>query len=164
MYDRDGRLVSMEEGTSPTYQRTLDGPRIEILRDERGLLTRRELDGYRNPLRITYPDGSSESWSYHAQFSFPVEHIDARGTRTTWDYDAKGNLMERVVAAGTPEAQRTTYVYNAFGELTKMTIAGAAQPRTRAPTTSTTRSAISTRSPMPRVERSTGPTTAWARC
>ena len=73
----------MEDGTAQTYQRSLDGPRVEILRDERGLITRRELDSYRNPLRITYPDGSSESWSYHPQFSFPVEHIDARGTRTT---------------------------------------------------------------------------------
>jgi len=125
VYDRDGRLVSMEEGTTPTYQRTLDGPRIEILRDERGLITRRELDSYRNPLRITYPDGSSERWTYHAQFSFPTEHIDARGTRTTWDYDAKGNLTERIVAVDTPEAQRTTYVYNAFGELTTMTVFGA---------------------------------------
>ena len=125
VYDRDGRLLSMEDGTTQTYQRTLDGPRVEILRDERGLTTRRELDSYRNPLRITYPDGSSESFSYHAQFSFPTEHIDARATRSTWDYDAKGNLTERVVAAGTPEAQRTSYVYNSFGELTKMTVAGA---------------------------------------
>jgi RHS repeat-associated protein len=125
VYEITGRLVKQEDGDAQTYLRTLDGPRVEILRDERGLLTRRELDSYRNPLRIIYPDGSSESWTYHAQFSFPVEHIDARGTRTTWQYDAKGNLTERVVAAGSPEAQRTTYVYNAFGELTKMTIAGA---------------------------------------
>ena len=84
VYDRDGRLVSMEEGTTPTYQRTLDGPRIEILRDERGLLTRRELDSYRNPLRINLSRWQQRELELPPQFSFPVEHIDARGTRTTW--------------------------------------------------------------------------------
>ena len=124
VYDRDGRLVSMEEGTSPTYHRTLDGPRIEILRDERGLLTRRRARQLPQPAADHVSRWQQRELELPPQFSFPVEHIDARGTRTTWDYDAKGNLMERVVAAGRPEAQRTTYVHNAFGELTKMSIAG----------------------------------------
>lgn len=57
VYDLNGRLLRQTENERQTFRRTLDGNRVEILVDERGLTTRRELDAFRNPTRITHPDG-----------------------------------------------------------------------------------------------------------
>ncbi len=125
VYDLDGRIVRMEEGSVVTYDRTKDGDRVEYSKDERGQITRRELDGTRNVTKITYADGTSESWVYHPRFAFPTEHTDARGTKTTYRYDDKGSLLEKIEAVDEPEQRTTTYVWNALGQMTSMTAKGA---------------------------------------
>lgn len=124
-YDLNGRLLAQTENDRSIYRRSFDGNRVEIVIDERGLTTRRELDSFRNPTRVTHPDGTSETWAYHPQWSVPTEHVDPRGTRTTWQYDGRGNLVLRTEAQGTPDARVMRYVYNAYGELTEQTLAGA---------------------------------------
>lgn len=125
VYDLNGRLLRQTENERQSFRRTLDGNRVEILVDERGLTTRRELDAFRNPTRIMHPDGTSETWAYHPQWSFPVSHVDPRGTRTTWQYDNRGNLVLKTEAADTPEARVTRYVYDSFGQLTEESLLGA---------------------------------------
>lgn len=125
VYDLEGRVIRVEEGNVVTYNRTKDGDRIEYSKDERGQVTRRELDGTRNITKVTYPDGASESWTYHPRFAFPTEHIDARGTKTTYRYDSKGNRLEMIEAVGEPETRTTEYVWNALGQMMSMTIKGA---------------------------------------
>jgi RHS repeat-associated protein len=127
VYDLDGRIVRQEEGSVVTYDRTKDGDRVEYSKDERGQITRRELDSTRNVTKISSPDGTSESWVYHPRFAFPTEHVDARGTKTTYRYNDQGDLVEKIEAVDAPEQRTTTYAWNALGQMTSMTIKGAAE-------------------------------------
>ena len=124
-YDVEGRLVALQDGTAVTYDRRKDGARVDFTKDERGLVTRHEYDGYRKAIAIEHPDGTSERLTYDPRFSFPTEHINEVGTRNTWRYDDKGNLVERVEAAGAPEARTTRMTYTTFGEVATVTVAGA---------------------------------------
>jgi RHS repeat-associated protein len=124
-YDVEGRLVALQDGTAVTFDRRRDGVRVEFIKDERGLVTRREFDAYRKPIAVEHPDGTTERWTYDPRFSFPTEHVNEVGTRSTWRYDDKGNLVERIEAAGAPEARTTRMTYTAFGEVATMTVAGA---------------------------------------
>ncbi|MBI2398286.1 MAG: hypothetical protein HYV17_10860 [Xanthomonadales bacterium] len=127
VYDLDGRIVRQEEGNVVTYDRTKDGDRVEYSKDERGQITRRELDSTRNVTKISYPDGTSESWVYHPRFAFATEHTDARGTKTTYRYNDVGDVVEKIEAVGEPEQRTTTYAWNALGQMTSMTLKGATE-------------------------------------
>ena len=43
------------------YDRRRDGPNVEYVKNERGLITRTERDSYRNVLNVEHPDGTTES-------------------------------------------------------------------------------------------------------
>jgi RHS repeat-associated protein len=124
-YDVEGRLVALQDGTAVTFDRRKDGARVDFTKDERGLVTRREYDAFRKPIAVEHPDGTTERWTYDPRFSFPTEHINEVGTRTTWRYDDKGNLAERIEAVGAPEARTTRMTYTTFGEVATVTVAGA---------------------------------------
>ncbi len=72
VYDRDGWLVQQSVGTRLVYTMIRDGTQIELTTDERGLTTRTEYDSARNPLNITYPDGTSVSATYDSVYSNPL--------------------------------------------------------------------------------------------
>ena len=59
----EGRLVKSLNGTRQEYERRRDGPLIEYVKDERGLITRTERDSYRNVVLIEHPDGGVERWT-----------------------------------------------------------------------------------------------------
>jgi YD repeat-containing protein len=69
----------------------------------------------------TYPDGSTESFTYHA-FAQPTSHTDRSGAIELWEYDAKGNLLSHTEAAGAAGVEATeTWSYNARGQVVRHT-------------------------------------------
>ena len=78
-YDFDGRLRGEINGTTMEYDRRRDGPNVEYVKNERGLITRTERDSYRNVLFVEHPDGTTESWKYLPTQSFVTEYTDQAG-------------------------------------------------------------------------------------
>jgi YD repeat-containing protein len=119
LYDREGRLLQQATGSgAQRIVSTLNrlSPFSEESSDERGLITKTLYDSARNPLRISYPDGSSVSADYEANFSLPLTRSDERDTPTLYQYDPRGNLLKMVEAANTPEARLTEYSYDSLGQ------------------------------------------------
>ena len=127
-YDADGKLVEQTIGSSGggrTVSRTVkESANVDIAYDERNLPTRTEYDANRNPIKVTYPDGSSTTATWDARYSLPLTRTDELGVKTTYEYDAKGNLTTLTEAAGLPEQRTTTATYNAMGQRLTQTVKG----------------------------------------
>ena len=125
VYDVLGRLRQQTVGTRIVSTMTRDGDRTEMIADERGLVTTTVFDGAWNPIKITYPDGTSVTATYDSVYSNVLSRTDEAGTQTTYQYDAKGNLTQMIEAVGFPEQRTTTYTYDPFGERLTTTRKGA---------------------------------------
>jgi len=68
-------------------------------------------DEFQNPIRVTYPDGTSETFKYATKFRNLISHIDQKGNQTVYTYDDKGNIATMVEASGTPVARTTEYFH-----------------------------------------------------
>lgn len=67
---------------------------------------------------LTHPDGTVTSTTFNA-FRQPLVQIDRLGRRSERTYDARGNLLTRREAVGTPVAATTeTWTYNTRGQPT----------------------------------------------
>jgi RHS repeat-associated protein len=121
VYYSDGRLAQQTVGSRVVYTMTRDGDLIEMVANERGLVTRTVYDSARNPLQITYPDGTSVSATYDSVYSNPLTKTDEVGTLTNYQYDSTGNLLTMTEAVGLPEQRVTTYTYDQYGERLTMT-------------------------------------------
>ncbi|MGL5002088.1 MAG: hypothetical protein ACRDAM_04050, partial [Casimicrobium sp.] len=124
LYDREGRMLQQATGSgAQRITSTLNRLSAfdEETKDERGLTTKTIYDSARNPLRISYPDGTSASAEYEANFSLPLRRTDERGIQTLYQYDARGNLLRMIEAAGTNDARLTEYTYDQFGQRLTMT-------------------------------------------
>jgi YD repeat-containing protein len=124
-YDLQGRLLQEDNGAVVEYERRRDGPLIDYIKDERGLITRTERDAFRNVIKVTTADGYSRSWKYHPSFNFVTEAVDEIGRIVRYRYSTNGNLIETIEAFGTPEQRTSTYAYDANGQMTLHTIKGA---------------------------------------
>jgi RHS repeat-associated protein len=124
-YDYFGRLLQSENGDRKEYERRRDGPLVDYVKDERGMVTRTERDGFRNVISVLHPNGTEQTWKYHPRFNFVTESKDEEGHRSTYAYDAKGNRIEMIDAVGTAVERKTTYEYDSFGQMIKRTIKGA---------------------------------------
>jgi len=125
VYDRDGWLLQQTIGTRVVYTLVRDGDRTELTTDERGLTTRTEFDSARNPLKITYPDGTNVLATYDSVYSNRLTRTDEAGALTTYDYDSKGNLLKMTEAVGLPEQRVTTRTYDQYGQCLTTTRKGA---------------------------------------
>lgn len=121
-YDIDGRLLHRTLNGQTTFVLTRDGDLIEKVADRRGLITTTEYDSEGNPVRITHPDGTQESWAYGSTLSVKMRHTNEAGVLTLWDYDGKGNLVKQTEAAGLPEQRTTTWTYDAYGQPLSQTV------------------------------------------
>ena len=90
-----------------------------IEQDAQGNRTTTDYNQYSQITRIQYADGSEIRKSYDPRSNRVSEEIDERGHKTQYRYDAQGNLIERIDAAGSEHASTTTYVYNALNQLTE---------------------------------------------
>jgi RHS repeat-associated protein len=120
-YDVSGRLVTQVDGTVGEFDRRTDGPYLEYVKNERGLITRYEYDSYRNITHIEYPNNTMESWKYLPTFSYVTEHTDAKGIVNRYQYNNTGQVIERHMAVGMPEEQMDTYNFDSYGRLIKST-------------------------------------------
>jgi RHS repeat-associated protein len=115
-YDIEGRMLSGEVGIRKTSQLNRITPFEEEAADERGLVTKSLYDAARNLLKITYPDGSSVTTTYDANYSLPLARIDEAGVKTVYEYDSKGNLTKMTEAQGLPEQRVTSFSYDSYGQ------------------------------------------------
>jgi RHS repeat-associated protein len=120
-YDVSGRLVTEINGTVGEYDRRTDGPNIEYVKNERGLITRYEYDSYRNIINIEHPNNTIESWKYLPTFSYITEYTDPMGIIRRFRYNATGQMIEMREAVGLPEERMETYEYDNFGRMTRET-------------------------------------------
>ncbi len=125
VYDIEGRLVKSLTGTRKELERRADGPLVDYIKNERGLVTRTERDSYRNVIEVQSPDGTKQSWKYLPTFSYVTEHTDELGVRSTYAYDTQGRVTRAVQAAGTPVERAIEYTYTQFGQLESRTLKGA---------------------------------------
>ena len=83
--------------------------------DELGRLTEFELDGKHSAIRsITYPDGTRITRDYNG-FRQLTREVDRLNRVTELTYDARGNLLARTEAAGTPDEAVRSWAYNDLG-------------------------------------------------
>jgi YD repeat-containing protein len=123
-YDIEGRLVTHTNGTRVEYDRRQDGPRIEYVKDERGLITRTDFDFFRNVIRVEHPDGSVEQWKYQPNSNRVIEYIDPLQVKATYEYDAKGNMDKVTQAVGTPLERVIEQAFDTLGRRTRITQKG----------------------------------------
>jgi RHS repeat-associated protein len=86
-----------------------------VITDETGGITRKDFDERDNLTRIRYPDGSTVSYAYEPRFSRLIRAVNERGVTTKYRYDAKGNMVQRIEAYGTPVQRITEYAYDGPG-------------------------------------------------
>ncbi|WP_141400705.1 RHS repeat-associated core domain-containing protein [Pseudoxanthomonas wuyuanensis] len=126
-FDIEGRLI-YREVNGKVVLTGQGGSRSMIYIDERNGSTEIQRDNFGEVTKITYPDGSSMSYSYESGSTDLREMTDAAGVIYRYAYDNRGNLIKSTVAAGRPEQQVRDYVYNARGEVETATIKGGANP------------------------------------
>jgi len=124
IYDIEGRLVKSLSGTRREFERRADGPLVDYVKNERGLVTRSERDSYRNVIEVQHPDGTKQQWKYLPALSYVSEYTDELGVRSTYSYDAKGRVLIAVQAVGTPIERTVEYSYTAYGQLETRTLKG----------------------------------------
>jgi RHS repeat-associated protein len=86
-------------------------------KDELGRVTNYVRTIYGNPLEITYPDGSKESWTRDG-LARELTHTDELGRVTIYDRDA----MHRVTKVTYPDGTNEQYTYNNFGQVLTHTL------------------------------------------
>ncbi|RDE22357.1 RHS repeat protein [Motiliproteus coralliicola] len=89
--------------------------------DQLGRKTVTEYDQFKNPIKVTYPDGSTRTRSYDTQLSLLLSETGPRGFTTTYEYDANGNLLTLTEAMGSSEQRITRYEYDPYGQRIKQT-------------------------------------------
>ncbi|HEY5891929.1 MAG TPA: RHS repeat-associated core domain-containing protein, partial [Chthoniobacterales bacterium] len=85
-------------------------------KDPRGNITLRTPTRFDNRAAVTYPDGSTESWTRDALDRI-LSHMNTRGKTTTYTRDTLG----RVTAIAYPDGGQESFTYNGFGQVLKHT-------------------------------------------
>ncbi|MBF5012706.1 RHS repeat-associated core domain-containing protein [Burkholderia pseudomultivorans] len=112
-WNRLGALISYTDCAGKTSRAIFDA--FGLLQAHENALGQRTTYDMRptgEPYRITYPDGSAESFEYDAA-GLVVRHIGLGGRIRQWLRNARGQLVEAIDAAG----RRSRYQYDAEGRL-----------------------------------------------
>lgn len=125
-YDTDGALIRRDiNGTTNYLKGPLDtATRHQIQTDAAGRQTEIVKDEFDHIVKIIYPDGATTSASYSTQHGQVLEETDEAGTKTQYQYDAKGNLLKKTAAVGTADERITEYVVNSLGQTRQVTRKG----------------------------------------
>jgi RHS repeat-associated protein len=122
-YDKEGETRRVDVNGRTLQEIAKDGRNL-LITDEKGNITRKELDEWDNIIRIVYPEGSSASFEYEHTFNKLTRMSDPRGSVSAYRYDDRGNLVEKVEAVGTGAERTTTYTYDQYGQLLSATMEG----------------------------------------
>ncbi len=90
---------------------------VSAYTDEKGSITRLSHDSKANRLTRTDPVNALTRWTYEPVFNKPTSRTDALGRVTSYQYDAKGNLI-RITD---PNGGVTISTYDAFGNVLTVT-------------------------------------------
>ncbi|MCW5221558.1 RHS repeat protein [Verminephrobacter aporrectodeae subsp. tuberculatae] len=124
-HNRQGQLVRYTvNGRTETEIRYDTGYRAETRTNARGFATKTTKNEFEQIVETQYPDGSKQKTVYSALHMGITEEIDELGVKTKYEYDAKGNLLKTVQAAGTAEERTTEYQVNARGQTIRVTRKG----------------------------------------
>jgi RHS repeat-associated protein len=124
-HDRSGDLLKYEQNGRTDIEIKRDpAARTETRTNARGFATVYTKNEYEQVIAVQNPDGTRTSTTYDALFLNPVEITDEAGFKTKNEYDAKGNLIRRTQALGTPEQRVTEYAVDAAGHITRLTRKG----------------------------------------
>ncbi len=126
-YDVEGRLVYREVAGKVVL--TGDGTtRDQTYIDQDNRATRIQRDAFGEVTKLTYADGSSETYTYASGSTDIREVIDGSGVAYRYEYDDHGNLTRSTKAYGKPEQQVREYSYGVRGEVLTATIKGGSNP------------------------------------
>jgi len=104
---------------------TIDGDdRVRTVTDEKGNITVKKYDEWENLTEIIFPDETTISCEYEPTFKQLSRVVDPRGVITTYEYDDKGNRVEKRHAVDTPLETVTIYTYDAESQLESVTLEG----------------------------------------
>src|SRR5262249_21385475 len=119
-YDTNGRVIQQTHADSGIYQfaYTVDANNKVTqcdVTDPRGNIRRVTFNADRYSLTDTHalgkPEQDSLTYERQATSNFISSKIDPLGRRTSYAYDANGNLTSMTSLSGTADAVTTTYTY-----------------------------------------------------
>ncbi len=114
-FDRTGHLIE-ERVNGRIRQKIVRSGRTEIVTDAAGNETRRDYDEFGKVLREVAADGGVSTWEYDPVYHEPTRIENPRGAVTLMNYDARGNLTQRIDAAGTSIARTNAWVFNRLNQ------------------------------------------------
>lgn len=125
VHNRAGQLVKREVNGRIDDQVVYDtANRAEVHTNARGFRSKVTFNEFAQVAQLDQADGTTVRWTYSALHLQPVSYTNEAGTRSTMDYDARGNLLKRTDAAGLPEQRVTLFERNALGQATRLTLQG----------------------------------------
>lgn len=113
-YNLDGETSETIKNGRVYSQRTISGNSSTIY-DQNGNKTTVVQDQFKNPVSITYADGSKVSLSWNTSISQVTQYVDENGNQNILKYDSKGNLIQVQEAVGSGVARTTDITYNSQG-------------------------------------------------
>ncbi|MCW5238495.1 RHS domain-containing protein [Verminephrobacter eiseniae] len=124
-HNRVGKLVRrVVNGRTEVEMRYDTSAWSETRTNARGFSTKTSKNEFEQIVRIEHPDGGVERTAYSSSHLGITEQTDALGVKTKYEYDAKGNLLKKIEAAGTAEERTTQYQVNARGQVIRVTYKG----------------------------------------
>ena len=126
VFDRFGNLLSTKDplNNTTTWQRNANGQVTQMTTEDpdgfggqAAEVTAYQYDSKGNLTRITYPDSTYETWTYHSTLNTPLTHTDQLSHTTTYTYDAYGNAL----TATDPLSNVTTNTYTGRGFISTVT-------------------------------------------
>ena len=123
-YDDDNRPLVVTQANTDTFTYTYDGVGqkglLSSTTDGNSHSTTLTYDGLDRKTGASYPDGTSESWTYDAK-SNVASHTDGKSQTITYGYDNAGQLTTVTYPAGTGAGTGISYTYDVAGRQTGMT-------------------------------------------
>jgi len=124
-HNRSSKLVRQTvNGVTWEEVRYDTGARAEIHTNARGFATRTTRNEFEQVVQIDQPDGTTIKRAYSALNLQMTEETDEAGVKTQYQYDAKGNLLKKTEAVGTPVERVIEYQVNSLGQTVKLTRKG----------------------------------------
>lgn len=80
-------------------------------------ITTREYDEFNNLIRSTYPNGTSEEYTYDITTGQLKTYKNKNGYTTKYEYDNSGNLIKQIEAYGTISERVTLYTFDQYGQV-----------------------------------------------
>lgn len=124
-HNRSGKLVRRSvNGRVEEEIRYDTGMRAEKRTDARGFSTNVVFNEFEQVVEEKREDGTTVLNAYSAVNLALTETTDAKGTKTAYQHDTKGNVIRMTEAVGTPAQRITIFEPNSQGRITKATVKG----------------------------------------